>query len=227
MRVQLVTTILAAGLVLGTAAATNAHDGPADGPRGGGPMACPAPPPAARPAQPRPMACPARHETLARGHAWRRPGRRVAAGPAWNREDDGVAVSQARVYRRELATHGFPGRDARAHGDWGSPPRAFAQGGDGARGAHYGYERREFTTESGHVEGQRDGHRYAWSWGGGGGRPGGPAPCEPCRDRQIHGDVARGDGPPWRQAQGGGYETYGYAGRDERGYLVWASKRRW
>ena len=72
----------------------------------------------------------------------------------------------------------------------------------GASGGQYSYERQEFGARSSCAEDMTDGHRHGWSWR---------------RDGGV---------PPWRYARGGGYEVYGYAGRDDDGYLVWADKPR-
>lgn len=79
----------------------------------------------------------------------------------------------------------------------------------------YRVERGE-SDGRGYVEGDRDGRRFGWSWGGGADRDGRTGAVRGNGDRDYR----------WRHGQGGGYEVYRYAGRDENGYLVWPGKAR-
>jgi hypothetical protein len=100
-------------------------------------------------------------------------------------------------------------RGPRGHGD----ESAEARSRHGAYSHRFEYERREEAGVGGFVRGERDGEPFGWSWGQ---APGGEGFSE----------APRYDGPRWRYGQGGGYEVYHAAGRDEDGYLVWPGKPR-
>jgi hypothetical protein len=101
------------------------------------------------------------------------------------------------------------GRERRGQGD----EAAESRNRHGAYGHRFEYERREQAGVGGYLSGERDGEAFGWSWGQ---APGGEGFSE----------APRYDGPRWRYGQGGGYEVYHAAGRDEDGYLVWPGKPR-
>jgi hypothetical protein len=207
-RVLFAAAVLAAGMsfAVSQASGMTAPPGPAK----------PAAKPAVKAAAPaKPVATPA---PVARAHdcgchatrvhaTWRRTWKRhahlAAAAPRRTRDDIGVAPSQAWVYRQELAGHGLASAAMPLRRPWHGgvqtpppPPPPVYAQGGGGRGE-------------------------SWSWRGAAAAPG----C--CNrgygyERREHADGV----PPWRRAQGGGYEVYGYAGRDANGFLVWANKPR-
>ena len=127
--------------------------------------------------------------------------------------------------RQRFEGHGAAGPvgEARDHADrWQERDRerrGHADEAVEARSRHGGYshrfeyERREEAGVGGFVSGEHDGEPFGWSWG--------HAP-----DRDRFAEAPQNDGPRWRYGQGGGYEVYHAAGRDEDGYLVWPGKPR-
>jgi hypothetical protein len=103
-----------------------------------------------------------------------------------------------------------PGAMRPGYGQPGPGPNAY---GPPRRPAPQGPDQRGYMADGDRSEG---GYRYAWSWSSDG-QAAGP-PCGPCG--------ARRDGGHWRLNQGGGYEVYRNAGRDDNGFLTWAGKPR-
>lgn len=233
MRIACTATVSLAAIATLCIAAASAHE--MGVPAAGAAAAnCPAPKPAASPTRhkARPH-CVDRRRFAARSAPVRRAYAQETGRWTHRRgpDDFGVAPSQAFVYGREFE------RDHRGFSpQWYAqrnqgpvlgvtptrPPRppepdhrpAMVQG-DRFAGSMQ-FERRQ-SESRGHVEGERDGHAFAWSWSSGGQADGGR--CGPC-------SAPHPDGGHWRYNQGGGYEVYRYAGRDENGFLVWPGKPR-
>ena len=204
--------LLAAGL------AASAHDA-------AGKIAGPPPPhcPMVRPAPTPKPACPtgrrvAHHER--RGHHGREFARTEHrwGDHRWADRrggDDYVSASQAFVYRREMERDrgDFAGERFAGRGREMGRPEFDRHGMEGrAFSSSHSYALESRQSESGgSVRGERDGHRFGWSWGA---HAGG---C--CMKGQEGGDR------DWRHGQGA-REVYDYAGRDENGWLVWPGKTR-
>jgi hypothetical protein len=195
MRFALVTVTCVASLAAVCAAAAMDHQA--------APKAAGKAPPSAKPAAKPAAAKAGPHCVVGRRHAaiskrWG-PRRAYAMGRHQGHgrgpEDFGVAPSQAYAYRQELE------RDRRDFAGYPPPPLGVGPGPD-FRG--YGFERRE-----GHGFVERDGRRFAWSWG----------PCgHTCPAPHPR------DGGHWSNDRGGGYEVY--RSRDDNGYLTWPGKPR-
>jgi hypothetical protein len=196
MRIALVTATCVASLAAVCTAAAMDHQAAPKAAGKSAPSAKPTAKPVAAKAGP--------HCVVVRRHAARHEhwgARRAYAtrghwGHGRGPEDFGVAPSQAYAYRQEFE------RDHRDFGGYPPPPPPGV--GPGPGNGSYSFERRE---SHGFVE--RDGRRFAWSWGPCGHTCPAPHP---------------GDGGHWRNDRGGGYEVY--RSRDDNGYLTWPGKPR-
>ena len=249
MRIFVFSTALAAGVALaGMAGASIPRAGSAAVPAPPifyCPKAMAAPPacPSARPAHAhaRPMHAAARQS----GHRRRQEDHRVSASQAWvygyelgrgglpmrhdfqsEREEHSDRRSQPMgndEWRREagqgwsthrgsgMGAHPSAASEGRQGREWAETEDRFASH-DNA-GQSFGHARHEEDRfgEFGRRESRGESFGRSWS------------------EMTQRDDVAdgRGDGGHhWRQGEGGGYEVYHVAGRDEDGYLVWAGKPR-